>query len=78
MVVLCVAGRLLAGSALGEEEGGADGLLDGRRSQQQFISAVCWRPGTRVLLVANSQGAIKVMQLVGEGGSGCGASPLGA
>ena len=29
----------------------------------QFISAVCWKPYSQVLLAANSQGTIKVMQL---------------
>ena len=29
----------------------------------QFISAVCWKPHSRVLLSANSQGTIKLMQL---------------
>lgn len=29
----------------------------------QFISAVCWKPDSQVLLSANSQGTIKVMQV---------------
>lgn len=29
----------------------------------QFISAVCWKPESQVLLSANSQGTIKVMQV---------------
>lgn len=31
---------------------------------KSFISAVCWRPGTHVLAVANSQGTIKLVELV--------------
>ena len=30
---------------------------------QHFISSVAWRPGTRSLLAANSQGAVQVLQL---------------
>lgn len=30
----------------------------------EFVSAVCWRRGTDVLLAANSQGTIKVLELV--------------
>ena len=29
----------------------------------QFISAVCWKPHSQILLSANSQGTIKLMQL---------------
>ena len=29
----------------------------------QFISSLCWKPGTNTLLAANSQGTIKLMQL---------------
>lgn len=35
----------------------------GSPDSSQFISAVCWKPGTNTLLAANSQGTIKVMQL---------------
>ena len=48
---------------------GGDGVVEareaGRAAQQQFISAVAWRPNSHALLVANSQGSIKVMQLTG-------------
>lgn len=30
----------------------------------EFVSAVCWRPGSNVLVAANSQGTIKVLELV--------------
>ena len=33
------------------------------RPNLQFISAVCWKPMSQTLLAANSQGAIKVLQL---------------
>ena len=29
----------------------------------QFISAVCWKPQSHLLLAASSQGAIRLMQL---------------
>lgn len=43
-------------------------MHDGSGRAQQFISALSWRPGSQVLLVANSQGTIKLMQLTGAGG----------
>ena len=30
----------------------------------EFISAVCWKPGSNVILAANSQGSIKILELV--------------
>jgi len=30
---------------------------------KSFISAVCWKPGTQILAIANSQGTIKLMEL---------------
>ncbi|XP_074654069.1 E3 ubiquitin-protein ligase COP1-like isoform X2 [Tubulanus polymorphus] len=30
----------------------------------EFVSAVCWRPGSNVVVAANSQGIIKVLELV--------------
>lgn len=52
----------------GSDEGGG-GAADARESgrSQQFISAVCWRPGSYDLLVANSHGSLKLMQLTAAG-----------
>jgi hypothetical protein len=35
------------------------------RSNSQFVSALCWKPQSeqKILVAANSQGAIKVLQL---------------
>ena len=30
----------------------------------QFVSSVCWRKESNVLLAANSQGTIKILELV--------------
>lgn len=61
-----------AGWGAGEEEEGS-GLLEPRAAGgrgQEFVSAVCWRPGTRTLVAASSQGAIKLMALTDDGGGG--------
>ena len=50
-----------------EEGGGGEGADPTDRS---FISAVCWRPGSQVVLAANSAGTIKVFQLGGGTGGG--------
>jgi hypothetical protein len=44
----------------GEDDGGDGG-------SKTFISAVSWRPGSQVLLVASSQGTIRCLQLTGNG-----------
>jgi len=31
---------------------------------QQFVSSVCWKKDSNILLAANSQGTIKIMELV--------------
>lgn len=51
-------------SAGGDDESGA---LGGTDNDKTFISAVCWRPGGEQLLVANSQGTVRVLQLTGGG-----------
>jgi E3 ubiquitin-protein ligase RFWD2 len=50
------------GGEVGQTRGSAP---EGDRST--FISAVCWRPNTQELLVANSLGTVRVMQLTGNG-----------
>lgn len=47
-----------AGGGAGRRSAGATGAVD-----KSFISAVCWKPGTQILAVANSQGTIKLMEL---------------
>ena len=37
--------------------------LPSQQDPHQFISAVCWKPRSQVLLAANSQGTIKIFQL---------------
>ena len=34
--------------------------------EKPFVSAVCWRPGMQEMLVANSQGSVSVLRLVGS------------
>jgi E3 ubiquitin-protein ligase RFWD2 len=34
--------------------------------ERAFVSAVCWRPGTRELLAADSHGTVRVLQLTGS------------
>lgn len=43
-------------------------MLERERSDEdtnEFVSAVCWRPMSRVLVAANSQGIIKILELQG-------------
>lgn len=47
----------------GEDAGGGGGGGD----DKTFISAVCWRPGGEELLVADSQGTVRLLQLTGSG-----------
>ena len=58
-----------AGAGGGRANSGAAGAAGaggggGPPMAQQFVSAVCWRGEQPVLLAANSQGIIKVLQLV--------------
>ena len=39
------------------------GTLGHGQDGTQFISSLCWKPGTNTLLAANSQGTIKLLQL---------------
>jgi E3 ubiquitin-protein ligase RFWD2 len=43
-------------------------LLDKERAEQEesaeFVSAVCWKPDSNVIVAANSQGTIKILELV--------------
>jgi hypothetical protein len=32
--------------------------------EKQFVSSVCWKRNSNVLLAANSQGTIKILELV--------------
>lgn len=56
-------GGASGGSGVGEggEAGGGGG------EDKTFVSAVCWRPGGQELLVADSQGTVRVLQLTGSG-----------
>ena len=60
--------RRPGGSRRGAANSGAAGAAGagggGGPMAQQFVSAVCWRGEQPVLLAANSQGIIKVLQLV--------------
>ena len=47
----------------GNDGGGGAGIGE----DKTFVSAVCWRPGGQELLVADSQGTIRVLQLAGSG-----------
>eukprot|EP01096_Ripella_sp_DP13-Kostka_P015493 TRINITY_DN728_c0_g1_i3.p1 TRINITY_DN728_c0_g1~~TRINITY_DN728_c0_g1_i3.p1 ORF type:complete len:850 (-),score=287.33 TRINITY_DN728_c0_g1_i3:22-2304(-) len=40
-------------------------LTEGRNGSEcpQFVSSVCWKPQSNILLAANSQGSIKILQL---------------
>ena len=38
--------------------------FDSGADSNEFVSAVCWRPNTNVLVGANSQGCIKLLELV--------------
>jgi WD40 repeat protein len=49
-------------SLLGGAAGGGDAGDD-----KAFVSAVCWRPGGQELLVADSQGTLRVLKLSGSG-----------
>jgi E3 ubiquitin-protein ligase RFWD2 len=51
----------------GEDERGGlgGGPAGGGDGGKTFVSALCWRPGGRELLVANSQGTVRVMELTG-------------
>lgn len=54
------------GGGTGLSAGGLGTLdKDARENDgNEFISAVCWRPGTNCVLGANSQGTIKILELV--------------
>ena len=42
-------------------------LLDRERADEEsaeFVSAVCWKPDSNVIVAANSQGTIKILELV--------------
>ena len=50
---------------------GASGALAGGNANNgreddsnEFVSAVCWRAGTNCILGANSQGTIKILEMV--------------
>lgn len=46
---------------------GSSNPLTGEESDEdegQFVSSVCWKKNSNVLLAANSQGTIKIMELV--------------
>lgn len=47
--------------------GGGEGGGGGAGDDKAFVSAVCWRPGGQELLVADSQGTLRVLQLSGSG-----------
>ncbi|KAG7669456.1 hypothetical protein KSW81_007610 [Nannochloris sp. 'desiccata'] len=51
-------GPSLFGGNAGGEGGGDD---------KAFVSAVCWRPGGQELLVADSQGTLRILKLSGSG-----------
>lgn len=36
----------------------------GQDESHEFVSAVCWRQGTNIIVGANSQGTIKLLELV--------------
>ncbi len=57
-------GPALFGGA-GAVSGGGDGGAAG--DDKAFVSAVCWRPGGQELLVADSQGTLRVLKLSGSG-----------
>jgi len=59
-----VAKLAFSGHSVGDELVGGGGEEDNKT----FISAVCWRPGGEELLVANSYGVVRVLQLTGGGG----------
>ena len=46
-----------------DHHGGAGGTRKDDDSNE-FVSAVCWRKGTNILVGANSQGTIKILELV--------------
>ena len=50
-----------AAAAAGGGDGGAVG------DDKPFVSAVCWRPGGQELLVADSQGTLRILELSGSG-----------
>lgn len=52
------------GGGAGGGEGGEGG---GAGEDKTFVSAVCWRPGGQELLVADSQGTVRVLQVTGSG-----------
>lgn len=47
--------------------GGATGDVHSAGDEKAFVSAVCWRPGGQELLVADSQGTLRVLKLSGSG-----------
>ncbi len=40
------------------------GASSSHDDSNEFVSAVCWRPGTNVIVGANSQGSIKLLELI--------------
>jgi hypothetical protein len=71
-----------SGSNSGSRQGGAAGTggatnsggVSGAGGKSPFVSAVCWRRDSNVLLAANSRGGVWVLSLVTSGGGAGGSA----
>lgn len=51
-------------SALESHQRSSSATTPAEEDSAEFISAVCWKPNSNVILAANSQGTIKILELV--------------